>query len=76
MDDPRSRRSVAAAAEAVGPAMDNVGGPAGILGRAIGLGADEVAAGVPGWAWFGVGIVAGGIAMYFLRPRVEAFVGD
>lgn len=69
-------RAAAAAADALGPTMDNVGGPMGIVGRAIGLGADEIDAGVPKWAWFGVGIVAGGIAMYFLRPRVEAFVGD
>jgi hypothetical protein len=56
--------------------MDGAGGPLGIVGRMAGLGADEIEVGVPKWAWFGVGIVAGGIAMYFLRPRVEAFVGD
>jgi hypothetical protein len=72
----QQKRSLAAGAEALGPTMDNVGGPMGILGRAVGLGADEIGAGVPGWAWLGVGVVAGGIAMYFLRPRIEAFVGD
>lgn len=69
-------RAAAAAAEALGPTMDSAGGPMGVVGRFAGLGADEVEAGVPKWAWFGVGIVAGGIAMYFLRPRVEAFIGD
>jgi len=68
--------TAATVAEALGPTMDNVGGPMGLVGRAIGLGGDELEAGVPKWAWFGIGIVAGGIAMYFLRPRVEAFVGD
>ena len=69
-------RGAAQAAEILGPAMDGAGGPLGIVGRMAGLGADEIEVGVPKWAWFGVGIVAGGIAMYFLRPRVEAFVGD
>jgi len=68
--------TAASVAEALGPTMDNVGGPMGIVGRVIGLGADEIEAGVPKWAWLGIDFVAGGIAMYFLRPRVEAFVGD
>ena len=71
-------RAAAAAefAEAMKPTLDNVGGPMGIVGRVIGLGGDEIDAGVPGWAWLGIGVVGGAIAMYFLRPRVEAFVGD
>jgi hypothetical protein len=69
-------RGAAAAASAMRPVLDGAGGPLGIVGRAVGLGGDEIEAGVPGWAWFGVGMVAGGVAMYFLRPRIEAFVGD
>jgi len=69
-------RAAAAAADAIGPAVSRVGGPLGIVGRIAGLGADELESGVPKWAWLGIGLVAGGIAMYFLRPRVEAFVGD
>jgi len=69
-------RSAAVAAGAMKPMIDNVGGPLGIVGRVAGLGADEMDAGVPTWAWFGVGVVGGAIAMYFLRPRIEAFVGD
>jgi len=71
-------RAAAAAemAEALRPTLDNVGGPMGIVGRVIGLGGDELDAGVPKWAWLGIGVVGGAIAMYFLRPRVEAFVGD
>jgi hypothetical protein len=69
-------RGAATAAGALKPVMDRVGGPLGIVGRAVGLGADEIDAGVPKWAWVGVGIVGGAIAMYFLKDRVEAFVGD
>jgi hypothetical protein len=69
-------QAAAEAANALKPTLDNVGGPMGLVGRAVGLGADEIDAGIPGWAWLGIGVVAGGIAMYFLRPRVEAFVGD
>lgn len=69
-------RTAASAAEVLGPAMDGVGGPIGLVGRAVGLGADEIDAGIPGWGWFGVGVVAGGIAMYFLRDRLRAFAGD
>lgn len=70
MKDPL--RTAGAAAEVLGPAMDEVGGPLGIVGRAIGLGADEIEAGVPGWAWLGIGVVAGGIGMYFLRDKLDA----
>lgn len=69
-------RAARQAANVLGPAMDGVGGPLGLVGRAVGLGGDELDAGVPKWAWFGVGIVAGGIAMYFLRDRIAAFAAD
>jgi len=69
-------RGAAAAAGAMKPFLDRAGGPLGVVGRAVGLGSDEMDAGVPGWAWVGIGVVGGAIAMYFLRPRVEAFIGD
>ncbi len=69
-------RGAATAAGALKPVLDGVGGPLGIVGRSVGLGADELDAGIPGWAWVGIGVVGGAIAMYFLRPRVEAFIGD
>lgn len=69
-------RGAAAAAGAMKPILDRAGGPLGVVGRTVGLGADEMDAGVPGWAWVGIGVVGGAIAMYFLRPRVEAFIGD
>lgn len=74
MSDPL--RNAARAAEVVAPALDEIGGPLGLAGRLIGMGGDEVDAGVPGWAWCGIGFVAGATAMYFLKDRVEAFVGD
>jgi len=66
--------SAATAAEILGPAMDGVGGPLGLVGRVAGLGADELDAGIPGWSWFLIGMVAGSAAMYFMKDRVEAFV--
>ena len=72
MNDPM--RAVGTAAEVLGPAVDGLGGPLGVVGRAVGLGGDELDAGIPGWAWFGMGIVAGSIATYFLKDRVEAFI--
>jgi hypothetical protein len=72
MSDPL--KNAAAAAEALGPVMDHIGGPVGLAGRLVGFGADEIDAGVPGWAWFGIGMVAGATAMYFLKDRMEAFV--
>jgi hypothetical protein len=74
MSDPL--KNAARAAEVMAPALDEIGGPIGLAGRLIGMGADEVDAGVPGWAWFGIGVVAGATAMYFLKDRVEAFARD
>jgi hypothetical protein len=74
MKDPM--RGAAGAAAVLGPMMDGSGGPLGVVGRSIGLGADEIEAGIPGWAWFGIGVISGGIAMYLLRDKAAAFVGD
>ena len=71
-DDPL--RHYASAAEAFAPMMDRAGGPLGLIGRAVGMGGDELAAGVPKWAWFGIGIMAGAAGMYFVKDRVEAFI--
>lgn len=51
--------------------MQNYGGPVGLVGRLAGLGNDEVEAGVPWWAWFGVGMVAGGMLIYASRKKIE-----
>jgi hypothetical protein len=55
-------------------AVNAVGGPLGIVGRVVGLGQDEVAVGIPKWAWFGIGIVTGGIGCYLLHDRISKFV--
>lgn len=67
----RAAEQVAAAERVV----TDLGGPAMIGGRLLGLGADEMDAGVPWWAWFGVGAIAGGAAVYVLRDRIERVVG-
>lgn len=58
----------------VGPIVRGSGGPLGLVGRAIGMGPEEIRAGVPGWAWLGIGVLAGGVATYLLRDRFEAFL--
>lgn len=47
------------------------GGPLGLAGKIIGLGQDEVEAGIPWWAWLGVGALVGGVATYALRSKLE-----
>lgn len=59
---------------AANAAMGAAGGPLGVVGRVIGLGQDEIQVGIPKWAWFGLGIVAGGLAVYLLRDRIETLV--
>jgi hypothetical protein len=59
--------------EFAGPIMES-GGPMALAGRAIGLGADELDAGVPGWAWLGVGVIIGAGAAYALHDRLEGFI--
>lgn len=62
------------AAQQVKPMLQHVGGPLGLLGRAVGLGPEEVEAGVPWWAWMGVGVLLGGAAAYSLRHKLERIV--
>ena len=71
-----TRRAPPAMATAADAAriVDELGGPFGVVGRIAGLGADEIQAGVPGWAWFGAGIVGGIAVGYYLHDRIEAFV--
>lgn len=54
--------------------LQNYGGPLGLAGKLLGLGKDEVEAGVPWWSWFGVGILAGGLVTYALRHKIEKIV--
>jgi hypothetical protein len=51
--------------------LDRYGGPVGLAGKIVGLGQSEMKAGVPWWAWLGIGIMAGGIVTYSYRDRLE-----
>ena len=51
--------------------INRYGGPLGLAGKLVGLGKDELKAGVPWWGWLGVGILAGGIATYASRHTLE-----
>ena len=56
-------------------ANEAVGGVRGALGRVVGLGADEMEAGVPGWAWFLIGVAAGVAAGYLAHDPVKERLG-
>ena len=60
--------------EAAG-ALDSVGGVGGFLGRVVGLGADEQEAGVPGWSWFAIGLLVGGVGTYVFHDQIDRVVG-
>lgn len=72
MADPME--NVRAFQDVAGPIMEETRGPMGLAGRAIGLGGDELDAGIPGWAWLSVGVVVGAAASYALHDRLEAFI--
>jgi hypothetical protein len=40
--------------------------PIGLAGRLLGLSADEQRAGIPGYAWLGIGVGVGLLGGYFL----------
>ncbi len=64
-----------AAANAAQSVVTDLGGPLGMVGRLTGLGADELDAGIPGWAWLGIGVVVGGGLAYTLRDRIQKVIG-
>lgn len=45
--------------------------PKGFVGRVAGLGAYELRAGVPAWAWVGVGFVAGATVVWVWGGKVK-----
>lgn len=45
--------------------------PTEVPGRLAGLGGAEQEAGVPKWAWFGVGLLAGGAVVWFFGDAVK-----
>jgi len=73
---PSNIRDTADLVGKTGPVVTRLGGPLGIVGRVAGLGEAELDAGIPGWAWFGVGFVVGATAMYAARSHVARFMND
>lgn len=65
-----------AAADAAQSVVTDLGGPLGMVTRLAGLGSDELDAGVPGWAWLGIGLVVGAGVAYTFRDKLERVVGD
>lgn len=63
-----------AAAPHMRGAISAIGGPKGLVGRLLGFGADEMEAGVPGWAWLILGAAGGGLGVWYLRERIERLV--
>ena len=59
----------------MGGAMEDVGGPLGIVGRVIGMGSEEIQAGVPGWAWFAAGLFTGAGVAFVYREQMERVFG-
>jgi hypothetical protein len=47
-----------------------------MVGRLVGLGADELDVGVPKWAWFGIGLVVGAGVAYTFHSKLERVLGD
>jgi len=62
------------AAEVAGSVFQATGGPLGLVGRVAGLGMDELDAGIPAWAWFGIGVVVGGVGAFLLREKISRVV--
>lgn len=55
-------------------AIGSIGGPVGFVGRTLGFGADEMEAGVPGWAWFVIGAGIGFAVGAAMRPELEKWL--
>lgn len=72
--NPQAIQQAVAMAPQAANAIGSIGGPVGFVGRAIGLGPDEMSAGVPGWAWFVLGAGLGVAAGIALRPHVEKWI--
>lgn len=56
----------------LGAMMERTGdGPVQFAGRIAGLGRDEMAAGIPKWAWFGIGVAGGALLMWVAGDRIK-----
>lgn len=54
---------------------NSVGGIDIVAKRLAGLGADEIDAGIPGWAYALIGLGAGAALTYVFRNKIEEVVG-
>lgn len=68
--------TIGTVAATVGPKLLRKSGdtPVTFAGRLVGLGQLEQRAGVPKWAWLGIGTVAGATLMWVFRPTISEFL--
>lgn len=69
--NPQTIEQAVAFAPVAANAIGKIGGPVGFVGRAFGLGPEEIDAGIPGWAWLVIGAGAGFVAGALSRPYLE-----
>jgi hypothetical protein len=66
--------SLGKAAAGLMPVLQKTGqSPLQIVGRVAGLGAYEMRAGIPKWAWAGIGIVTGITVMWMWGDKIKGF---
>lgn len=53
----------------------DVGGVGALAKRLAGLGSDEIAVGIPGWAYAAIGLGVGATLTYVFRDKIEEVVG-
>lgn len=60
---------------ALAPVLEKSGqSPLALAGRIIGLGQEEMKAGIPKWGWAAVGIAAGATLMWVWGDNLKAWV--
>lgn len=63
------------AAGALAPIIEKSGqSPLALAGRILGLGTEEMKAGIPKWAWAGVGLVAGATVIWVWGDEIKGWV--
>ncbi len=59
------------------PILERTGDtPGQFAGRLLGLGAEQQQAGIPKWAWLGVGLIAGGAVVWTFGDDMKRFAGS
>jgi len=67
---------VARISPSIGVLLDKSGDtPIQMAGRLFGLGADQQRAGIPKWAWTGIGVVVGATLMWTYGDKLKAKLG-